>query len=308
MKNKQQLMDLIKKHSSNSVVIQNLTNIYFFGYFIKGLKKSKYSSVFALKGGFKISYLVGFDSRVSNDIDLDVNVNLLKDLIDTNNNLDRKSIEKVFREIIEIINNDINKPNFKFSLVNVNKLFGLDAFNEKDTIKIKINVVFDDITSMLNIDISKTYLDVEMVLEEIPIFLQDEKVLIYSYPVEFILADKIHSIFLNPNKNSRIKDYYDFHLLIETMDAQLDMKKLKLALWKVFEQKENNVNEESTKRFFENPEQFLKQNFEKIFKKRIYYENNFTNFIKKYGYDTKLEFATILEKILVFVESFKNSN
>lgn len=65
----------------------------------------------------------------------------------------------------------------------------------------------------------------------------DENILIYSYPVETILAEKIETILKRGRYNSRMKDYYDIHIISQ---SKYNRKILREAMKNTFDIRKSN--------------------------------------------------------------------
>lgn len=62
------------------------------------------------------------------------------------------------------------------------------------------------------------------------LMLEDRKIQVWSYNVETILAEKFESIIKRGTLGTRIRDYYDVHMLLNTQNKNIDKSTLKNAI------------------------------------------------------------------------------
>lgn len=62
----------------------------------------------------------------------------------------------------------------------------------------------------------------------------DKTIEIQAYPLETILAEKLHTIYLRDFANSRSKDFYDVYLIAKLRKEQIDCKRLDQACRNTF--------------------------------------------------------------------------
>ena len=68
--------------------------------------------------------------------------------------------------------------------------------------------------------------------------LENRKIQIWSYNVETIIAEKFESIIKRGVLGTRIRDYYDIHMLLNTQGKNIDKKTLKNAIISTAEHRE----------------------------------------------------------------------
>lgn len=195
--------------------------------FIARVDQSNYKSNLIFKGGYCLNNFIKI-GRETSDIDF-----LIRS-IDAN----IESVKNIFEEISNIFIDD----GFLFSNVKVNLL----PINKKyPGYRIELNYSFGTSKNTIHIDtgvgdvVEPTLLKLDMIKNDKgSLFNQDIQIL--SYPPEFIFSEKLHaSIFLG-EINSRIKDYHDMFLLIDS--GILDHVYLKKTIKLTFSNRETNIS------------------------------------------------------------------
>lgn len=176
---------------------------------------SKYKDNFILKGGMLISAMLGIDSRTTMDMDTTIKgLPLTKD-----------NITNIMDEIcnIEIDDNVTLKIN-KVELIREDDDYG----GYRITFEAKYN---NEMPVIMKIDITTgdkiTYKEIEY---SFTLMLEDRKIQIWSYNVETIIAEKFEAIVKRGVLSTRIRDYYDVYMLINTQNKIIDKKTLKDAI------------------------------------------------------------------------------
>jgi hypothetical protein len=94
----------------------------------------------------------------------------------------------------------------------------------------------------------------EAVLIDYPIILEDfESPNIFAYTMEAVIAEKLHAIIVLAQLNSRMKDFYDIYIIIQSL--QFNNETLKLAIIQTFENRNTALNLDSmvfTEDFYQN--------------------------------------------------------
>ena len=73
---------------------------------------------------------------------------------------------------------------------------------------------------------------------------EDKKIPIMSYPLETVLAEKFQTIVTRGLFNTRLKDFYDVYILINTKINELSKDNLIKAIKNTFERRETNIDME----------------------------------------------------------------
>lgn len=226
MKNMQQLKDLIKNTAQEEDInAQVLLRIYMMERLLERITLSKYSKNFILKGGLLVANLIGINSRSTVDIDstisgllvtMDSLRSIFKDIININTG---DEIEMEIKKIHEI-RHDSNYIGIRISL---------DAKYDKARIPIKIDITTGDIITP------------EAIEYKYRLLLDDRKLKLLAYNIETILAEKFETIISRSVVNTRMRDFYDIHILLQLKSDQINYKLLKTAIYSTSEQR-NSVN------------------------------------------------------------------
>ena len=199
----------------NNVAAQSVLQTYMLERLLERISISKYKDNFILKGGMLISAMLGIDSRTTMDMDTRIKgLPLTKD-----------NITNIMDEIcnIEIDDNVTLKIN-KVELIREDDDYG----GYRITFEAKYN---NEMPVIMKIDITTgdkiTYKEIEY---SFTLMLEDRKIQIWSYNVETIIAEKFEAIVKRGVLSTRIRDYYDVYMLINTQSKIIDKKTLKDAI------------------------------------------------------------------------------
>lgn len=199
----------------NNVAAQSVLQTYMLEKLLERISISKYKDNFILKGGMLISAMLGIDSRTTMDMDTTIKgLPLTKD-----------NITNIMDEIcnIEIDDNVTLKIN-KVELIREDDDYGgyritfETKYNNEMPVIIKIDITTGDKITYKEIEYSFT------------LMLEDRKIQIWSYNVETIIAEKFEAIVKRGVLSTRIRDYYDVYMLINTQNKIIDKKTLKDAI------------------------------------------------------------------------------
>lgn len=229
-----QLKDLIR-NLSKEVGIEPYVLIrkYMMERFLERVSKSRYNSSFILKGGMLVSAFVGIEARATMDIDTTI-----KGVSVTATEMERM--------ITEISNIDL-EDNLKFRIKKVSEImdeaeysgirFSMDAVLDGAVIPLKIDISTGDVITPR--EISYSY----------KLMFEDRTNPIMTYPVETVLAEKLETVISRSITNTRMRDFYDINLLLQSQ--RIDDDTLGLAL-------ERTAKKRGSLNLLENAENVLK--------------------------------------------------
>ena len=199
----------------NNVAAQSVLQTYMLERLLERISISKYKDNFILKGGMLISAMLGIDSRTTMDMDTTIKGLLLTE----------ENITNIMNEIcnIEIDDNVTFKIN-KVDLIREEDDYG----GYRITFEAKYN---NEMPVIMKIDITTgdkiTYKEIEY---SFTLMLEERKIKIWSYNVETIIAEKFEAIIKRGVLSTRIRDYYDVYMLINTQSKIIDKITLKDAI------------------------------------------------------------------------------
>lgn len=195
----------------NNVAAQLVLQTYMLERLLERISISKYKDNFILKGGMLISAMLGIDSRTTMDIDTTIK----------GFSLNEENITNIMKEICSIdIEDDITFEIKKVELIREDDDYGgyritfVTRYNNEMPTTLKIDVTTGD---------KITYKEVKY---KFSLMLEDREINVWSYNIETILAEKFESIIKRSVLSTRIRDYYDVYMLMNTQKNNIDEKTL----------------------------------------------------------------------------------
>ena len=150
--------------------------------------------------------------------------------------LTKNDVEKVFNEILNINTDD----GVSFQIISIKDIRLEDEYGG-----FRLNI-------LSKLDNNKTYITVELTTGDVitpkemkynykSIF-EDKKIPIMSYTLETVLAEKLQTIITRGLFNTRLKDFYDIYILINTKINELNKNSLIKAIKNTFARRETIFN------------------------------------------------------------------
>lgn len=260
-----QIKDKLRNVANKKEISFNtILRLYMYDRFIERLAMSEYKDNFILKGGFYLSTLFGIENRTTMDIDA-----AFKNDTFTENNIKRM--------ITSIINIDL-EDNAKLELENISSIRNEDIYKG---FRVVINVKIENMKENFQIDIATgdPITPKEINYQYLPI-LGDNKINLWAYNIESVLAEKIETILSRLEANSRIRDYYDIYLIYTKDWKNINKNNFKKAVEKTFEKRE--FNEDIVKSFT-------------IIKNSKLLQTRWEGYSKKYNYAKNISFIEVIE-------------
>jgi len=208
-----QLKDLIRNLSKEvGIEAHVLIRKYMMERFLERVSSSKYNGSFILKGGMLVAAFVGVEARATMDIDTTIK-GIPVTMVDME------------RTITEISNIDLD-DNVKFRIKKVSEImdeaeysgirFSMDALLDGAVIPLKIDISTGDVITPREIAYSYK------------LMFEDRTIPIMTYPIETVLAEKLETVISRSITNTRMRDFYDIHILLKSQNINADI--LALAL------------------------------------------------------------------------------
>ena len=199
----------------NNVTAQSVLQTYMLERLLERISISKYKDNFILKGGMLISAMLGIDSRTTMDMDTTIkgfpltkdNITNIMDKI-CNIEIDDNVTLKIKK--VELIREDDDYGGYRITFE--------AKYNNEMPVIMKIDITTGDKITYKEIKYSFT------------LMLEDRKIQIWSYNVETIIAEKFEAIVKRGVLSTRIRDYYDVYMLINTQSKIIDKRTLKDAI------------------------------------------------------------------------------
>lgn len=208
-----QLKDLIRNLSKEvGIEAHVLIRKYMMERFLERVSSSKYNGSFILKGGMLVAAFVGVEARATMDIDTTI-----KGIPVT--------IVDMERTITEISNIDLN-DNVKFRIKKVSEIMDEAEYSG---IRFSMDAVLDGAVIPLKIDISTgDVITPREIAYSYKLMFEDRTIPIMTYPIETVLAEKLETVISRSITNTRMRDFYDIHILLKSQNINFDI--LALAL------------------------------------------------------------------------------
>ena len=210
----------------NKVSAQSVLQTYMLERLLERISISKYKDNFILKGGMLISAMLGIDSRTT--MDMDTTIKGFK--------LTEENISNIINEICNIkIDDGITFEVQKIELIREDDDYGGYRITFKANYMESMPVIMKiDITTGDKI----TYKEIKYSFD---LMLEDRKIQIWSYNLETVIAEKFESIIKRGILGTRIRDYYDVYMLLNTQTKNINFNTLKDAIYSTAEHR-NTIN------------------------------------------------------------------
>ena len=203
------------KAGGSSDKSQIMLRIYLMERLLERVSLSKYRDNFVLKGGLLVSSLVGVDMRSTMDVDTTV-----KSLP-----MNKKSVQKILEEIMAIEVED--GVSFRIS-----KVQDIMEGHEYEGFRFMIECSMDRLKQTIKIDISTGDEITPGAIEyKLPLIIEDRTIELWAYNLETLLAEKLETIMVRAEANTRMRDFYDIHVLLEQDAVTIDRDTMKAAFY-----------------------------------------------------------------------------
>ncbi len=201
------------KAGGDSDKSQILLRIYMMERFLERVALSKYRSNFVLKGGLLVTSLVGVDMRSTMDVDTTVKAI----------QLDEENARRILEEIMAIDLED----GMTFSITSVDQIM---EGHEYEGLRFMVECSLDKLRQAIKIDISTgDKITPRAISYKLPLIIENRTIDLWAYNLETLLAEKLESIMVRSDANTRMRDFYDIHILLKSEDDRIDKKTLAAA-------------------------------------------------------------------------------
>ena len=203
------------KAGGSSDKSQIMLRIYLMERLLERVSLSRYRDNFVLKGGLLVSSLVGVDMRSTMDVDTTV-----KSLP-----MNKKSVQKILEEIMAIEVED--GVSFRIS-----KVQDIMEGHEYEGLRFMIECSMERLRQTIKIDISTgDEITPGAIAYKLPLIIEDRSIDLWAYNLETILAEKLETLMVRGEANTRMRDFYDIHVLIQQDIETVDRETLKAAFY-----------------------------------------------------------------------------
>nr|WP_288913499.1 nucleotidyl transferase AbiEii/AbiGii toxin family protein [uncultured Lachnoanaerobaculum sp.] len=211
------------KAGGDSDKSQIMLRIYLMERLLERVSLSQYRDNFVLKGGLLVSSMVGVDMRSTMDIDTTV-----KSLP-----LNKRSAQKIMEEIIAVKLED----GVAFRITKVQDIM---EGHEYEGIRFMIECTMDKLKQTIKVDISTgDEITPRAVAYKLPLIIEDRSINLWAYNLETLLAEKLETIMVRAEANTRMRDFYDIHVLLEQDVVTIDRGTMKSAFYATCKRRES---------------------------------------------------------------------
>lgn len=215
IKTSKQLKDLIRNLSKKkSADAQILLRNYMMERFLERVSISEYRNKFILKGGMLVAALVGVDFRATMDLDATI-----------------KGADVYTGAVKYIIANIVSVPLEDGVVFRIKQVSEIMDEAEYPGVRVSMEAEFDGVRTPLKIDISTgDVITPREIQYSFKLMLEDRSIDVLAYNVETVLAEKLETVISRGIINTRMRDFYDIHILLKLYKDTLDAKVLSEAL------------------------------------------------------------------------------
>lgn len=203
-----QLKDLIRNLSKEkSADAQILMRNYMMERFLERISLSEYKDKFILKGGMLVAAMVGLDARSTMDIDATVKGTTV-------------NVEDVENILVSIITEPLD-DGVTFRVKDISEIM-----DEADYpgVRVSMETEFDGVRTPLKIDISTgDAVTPREIQYSFKLMLENRSIDVWAYNLETVLAEKLETIISRTTTNTRMRDFYDIHILMQQHRGTLDV-------------------------------------------------------------------------------------
>lgn len=253
----------------NNADARTLMRIYMMERFLERLAQSEYRDNFIIKGGILVTAMIGVAHRSTMDIDTSMkNLNL--------------SAEDALRVVNQVKDIDLD-DGVSFDVKDVSNI--MDEM-EYPGIRVTMNANVGRLITPLKIDISTGDVITPRAIEfNYDLLLEDRSISLWSYNLETILAEKLQTVLARGILNTRMRDFYDIRMLLDTCEDKVNKVVLKDAF-------AATCNKRGTDHLQEQAEEIIK-----IIEADEQLQVLWRAYQKKYSYAAEIDYASVINGV-----------
>lgn len=253
----------------NNADARTLMRIYMMERFLERLAQSEYRDNFIIKGGILVTAMIGVAHRSTMDIDTSMkNLNL--------------SAEDALRVVNQVKDIDLD-DGVSFDVKDVSNI--MDKM-EYPGIRVTMNANVGRLITPLKIDISTGDVITPRAIEfNYDLLLEDRSISLWSYNLETILAEKLQTVLARGILNTRMRDFYDIRMLLDTYEDKVNKVVLKDAF-------AATCNKRGTDHLQEQAEEIIK-----IIEADEQLQVLWRAYQKKYSYAAEIDYASVINGV-----------
>jgi predicted nucleotidyltransferase component of viral defense system len=270
IKTSRQLKDRIRNLSKGqSSQAQILMRNYMMERFLERISLSEYRDKFILKGGMLVASMVGLNARSTMDFDATIKGATV-------------SIEEV-ENMLAIIFSVPVEDGVRFRL---KRIFEIMDEAEYPGIRVSMDTEFDGVTTPLKLDISTgDVITPREIRYRFPLMLEERSIEIWAYNLETVLAEKLETVITRATTNTRMRDFYDIHILLQLYGDTIVPADFYCALTATAHKRGTEQYLSDAKAVFDEVEQ--NSSMEKLW----------GDYQKKFSYAASLSWATVMMSV-----------
>ena len=262
----------------NNADARTLMRIYMMERFLERLAQSEYRDNFIIKGGILVTAMIGVAHRSTMDIDTSMkNLNL--------------SAEDALRVVNQVKDIDLD-DGVSFEVKDVSNI--MDEM-EYPGIRVTMNANVGRLITPLKIDISTGDVITPRAIEfNYDLLLEDRSISLWSYNLETILAEKLQTVLARGILNTRMRDFYDIRMLLDTYEDKVNKAVLKDAF-------AATCKKRGTDNLQEQAEEIIK-----IIEADEQLQVLWGAYQKKYSYAAEIDYASVISGVRKLMDSISN--
>ena len=262
----------------NNADARTLMRIYMMERFLERLAQSEYRDNFIIKGGILVTAMIGVAHRSTMDIDTSMkNLNL--------------SAEDALRVVNQVKDIDLD-DGVSFEVKDVSNI--MDEM-EYPGIRVTMNANVGRLITPLKIDISTGDVITPRAIEfNYDLLLEDHSISLWSYNLETILAEKLQTVLARGILNTRMRDFYDIRMLLDTYEDKVNKAVLKDAF-------AATCKKRGTDHLQEQAEEIIK-----IIEADEQLQVLWRAYQKKYSYAAEMDYASVISGVRKLMDSISN--
>lgn len=193
--------------SGDSAKSQTLLRTFIMERFLERISLSAYRDNFILKGGMLVASLVGLHTRATMDIDTTLR----------SATLNQEEAVKIVEDVIGVEVDD----GVTFAITKVEDVM---AGHEYPGVRFGLQATLDGLRQKIKIDISTGDAITPQAVEyAYKLMFEDRHIKLWTYSVETLLAEKLETIMARGALNTRMRDFYDVHVIATQEKYRLDL-------------------------------------------------------------------------------------
>lgn len=253
----------------NNADARTLMRIYMMERFLERLAQSEYRDNFIIKGGILVTAMIGVAHRSTMDIDTSMkNLNL--------------SAEDALRVVNQVKDIDLD-DGVSFDVKDVSNI--MDEM-EYPGIRVTMNANVGRLMTPLKIDISTGDVITPRAIEfNYDLLLEDRSISLWSYNLETILAEKLQTVLARGILNTRMRDFYDIRMLLDTYEDKVNKAVLKDAFAATCKKRGTNHLQEQAEEII------------KIIEADEQLQVLWRAYQKKYSYAAEIDYASVISGV-----------